>query len=126
MCREAARGDQGSHPSYLARFVHTLVDKAQLSRRPSPVQSPQRTTESLAAPAGVASTTPDEWWDSVGHLVYQDPVPSFDDQQGFWDGFPILAGVMNAPPVEAVQVPPVGGQNGDPWLFDMLGFSEHA
>jgi len=75
----------------------------------------------------VTSTTPDEWWDRVGHLVYQDPVPSFDDQQGFWDGFPILAGVMNAPPAEAFNpLPAEGMQAGDPWLFDMMGFSEHA
>ncbi len=40
VCREAARGDHGSQPAYLARFIHNLLDKAQQSQQPSRAPSP--------------------------------------------------------------------------------------
>ncbi|BEJ08311.1 hypothetical protein CcaverHIS641_0503960 [Cutaneotrichosporon cavernicola] len=90
VCREAARGDHSSHPAYLARFIHALLDKAHQSRPPK--------------------TTPDAWWDEVGQFAYQEPLQP--EQVNFWDGFPLLAGAMHSlgaqpppPPHNSVQMP---------------------
>lgn len=121
VCREAARGDQLSHPAYLARFIHAMLDKAHQSRAPSRAATPTRnphlqslasTTPSHTAPAtspapvgatgtpgvmpppGVHKTTPDQWWDEVGQFAYQEPLQP--EQLDFWDGFPLLAGAMSS------------------------------
>ncbi|CAK9781628.1 unnamed protein product [Cutaneotrichosporon oleaginosum] len=131
VCREAARGDASSHPAYLARFIHALLDKAHQSRANSRAPSPRNphlmslasTTPTHTAPAAspvvntaVAppKTTPDAWWDEVGQFAYQEPLQP--EQLDFWDGFPLLAGAMNslggqgpAPPgahANGVRIPP--------------------
>ncbi|BEJ00543.1 hypothetical protein CcaverHIS631_0504000 [Cutaneotrichosporon cavernicola] len=128
VCREAARGDHSSHPAYLARFIHALLDKAHQSRAsprdPSPrnphLQSLASTTPTHTAPAasptlsahvaGPPKTTPDAWWDEVGQFAYQEPLQP--EQVNFWDGFPLLAGAMHSlgaqpppPPHNSVQMP---------------------
>lgn len=54
VCREAARGDQLSHPAYLARFIHAMLDKAHQSRAPSRAGTPTRNPHLQS----LASTTP--------------------------------------------------------------------
>lgn len=113
VCREAARGDHSSHPAYLARFIHALLDKAHQRRPPSRPPSPRNphlmslasTTPTQATPMAPSpvlgtpavappKTTPDTWWDEVGQFAYQEPLQP--EQLDFWDGFPLLAGAMNA------------------------------
>lgn len=73
VCREAARGEQESHPAYLARFIHALLDKAHQSRQASRESSPaakQIPGMTPIAHPGVPSpaqqkTTPDQWWENI-------------------------------------------------------------
>lgn len=77
VCREAARGDQESHPAYLARFIHALLDKAHQSRPPSRAPSPVAARQlhmtgmtpldaTMPTPQHQQQkTTPDQWWDEV-------------------------------------------------------------
>ncbi|KAL1406130.1 hypothetical protein Q8F55_007813 [Vanrija albida] len=99
VCREAARGDQGSHPAYLARFIHALLEKAHASRAPSRAGSPRLGAARALSAAELSplkqKTTPDQWWDEIGHMAYAEAPQPFEEHQNFWDGFPMLAGAMS-------------------------------
>ncbi|ORX34316.1 hypothetical protein BD324DRAFT_637509 [Kockovaella imperatae] len=103
VCREAARGDQGSHPAYLARFIHALIDNADHSRHPSraptPSALPDQTLGSAFLPLSSQSISPENWLDDLNNIVTQEPALLLEEQQTFWDGFPILAGAMNTAPL---------------------------
>jgi hypothetical protein len=66
VCREASRGDTGSHPAYLARFIHAVLDKAQHSRQPSRAPSPVASQRPLHGVAPAFGTDP-----SIGLRVSQ-------------------------------------------------------
>lgn len=73
VCREAARGDNGSQPAYLARFLHNLLDKAHQSRQPSRAPSPVESSHGLPADLAV----PQQFWNAEASLALSRPPPDF-------------------------------------------------